>query len=334
MSNDKGIILPDAPAIPGLYFRQFRDESDFAAMVTVIEACQEYDKVDPLSSQAGIPTVAELTESFAAAENINLNQDMLIVLLADQVIGFQWLRWWTQADDTWVYYHRGRILPGWRGRGIGTSTLRWAERRIRELAQIHPTNGRAVFRANTTSHEKEYNELLLTEGYLPIHSFVELGFDDSNKLPEKMMPPGFTLKPAVPADYRKIWEANEEAFEEEWGHRRVTDVDYIKFLGNPNFNPSLWQIAWRDDEVAGVALSEITERGVGEITELSVRKHWRGEGLARALAIHALHALKRQDVKQIRIFTDADDPFGARTLYESIGFRVLTEYIRYQKHVD
>lgn len=329
----ENVILPDAPAIPGLNFRQFRDESDFAAMVAVIEDCQGHDKVDPLSSQAGIPTVAELTESFASAENIDLNHDMLIVAIENRVIGFQWVRWWTQADETWVYYHRGRILPDWRGKGIGTATLHWAERRIRELAKIHPTNGQAVFRANTTSHEKEYNELLLTEGYLPIHSFMELGFDDSNPLPAKTLPEGFSLKPAMPVDYRKIWQANEEAFEEEWGHRRVTDADYIRFLGNPNFNPSLWQIAWRDDEVAGVALSEITERGVGEITDLSVRKDWRGEGLARALIIHALYALKSRDVKQIRIFTDADDPFGARTLYESVGFRILTEYIRYQKDV-
>lgn len=333
MSDDKNVRLPDAPPISGLSFRQFRDESDFAALVSVIESCQVHDKVDPLSSQAGIPTVAELTESFATAENIDLNQDMLIVLLNDRVIGFQWVRWWTQADGTWVYYHRGRIIPEWRGQGIGTATLRWAERRIRELAEIHPTNGLAVFRANTTSHEKEYNELLLTEGYLPIHSFIELGFDDANPLPEKTLPEDFKLKSAMPADYRKIWEANEEAFAEEWGHRRATDADYIKFLGNPNFNPSLWQIAWRDDEVAGVALAEITERGVGEITDLSVRKHWRGEGLARTLVICAVHALKSRDVKQIRIFTDADDPFGARTLYESVGFRLLTEYIRYQKDV-
>jgi len=333
MSDDNRVILPDAPAIPELNFRRFRDEADFAAMVAVIEACQGHDKVDPLSSQAGIPTIAELTESFATAENIDLNQDMLIVLIADMVIGFQWVRWWTQADETWVYYHRGRILPDWRGKGIGTATLRWAERRIRELAQIHPTGGKAVFRANTTSHEKEYNELLLTEGYLPIHSFIELGYDDSNPLSAKELPENFTLKPAVPVDYRNIWLANEEAFEEEWGRRRTTDADYIRFLGNPNFNPSLWQIAWRDGEVAGVALSEITERGVGEITDLSVRKKWRGEGLARALVVHALYALKGRDVKQIRIFTDADDPFGARTLYESVGFRVLTEYIRYQKNV-
>lgn len=332
MSQD--VQLPNAPALPGLRFRHFENEADFAAMVTVIEGCQEHDQVDPLSPEAGIPSVQELSESFSQAENINLHKDLLLVELDGQIIGFQWLRWWSQADGTWIYYHRGRILPQWRGRGMGTATLRWAEGRIRELAQDHPTRGKAVFRANTTSHEKEYNELLLTEGYSPIHSFIELGFDIAQPLPHVDIPNGFKLKLVKPEHYRAIWEANEEAFADEWGHRDRTELDYVRFLGNPNFDPSLWQIAWHEDEIAGVALCEITERGVGEISDLSVRKPFRAQGLARALIVHATRALIERQPKHVRIFTDTDDPFGARNLYESVGFRVLTEYIRYQKPVE
>lgn len=328
------VNLPDAPPLPGLNFRLFRGEADFAAMVAVIEGCQENDKVDPLSPEAGIPSVSELAASFSQAENIDLHRDVLLVELDQRVIGFQWLRWWTQADGTWIYYHRGRVLPQWRGRGIGTATLRWAERRIRELARLHPTNGRAVFRANTTSHEKEYNELLLNEGYTPIHSFIELGYDDTRPLPDADLPDGFTLRAAQPDHYRQIWEANEEAFEDEWGRRPPTEHDYIRFLGNPNFDPSLWQVAWAGETIAGVALCEINERGVGEITDLSVRKPYRNQGLARVLIVQAVRTLKARQPKHIRIFTDSSDPFGARKLYESVGFRVLTEYIRYQKPIE
>ena len=117
--------------------------------------------------------------------------------------------------------------------------------------------------------------------------------------------------------------------------RRVTNEDYIIFIGDiigkPGFDPALWQVAWCEDTIAGVVLSEITERGVGEISELSVRKQWRGLGLGRALLIHALHAMGDRNLAHIRIFTDVDH---ARKLYESVGFDVLTEYIRYQKPVD
>lgn len=335
MSDDRIVVLDDAPTIDGLIFRYFRDDQDFAALVAVIEACQEYDQVDPLSSEAGLPTVEELSQSFSEADNIDLDTDMLLVELNGQVIGFQWVRWWEQADGTWVYYHRGRVVPDWREHGIGAATLKWAEKRIRERVAGHGSAGKAVYRANTTSHEAAYNQLLLESGYVPVHSFVEMGFDPDVPLPEKKMPEGFALKPAGVEDYRAIWEANEEAFEEEWGHRRATDEDYIVFLGNivgnPGFDPALWQVAWRDEAIAGVALCEITPRGVGEISELSVRQQWRNHGLGRALLISALHALRLRGVEPIRIFTDVDN---ARRLYESVGFRALTDYIRYQKPVQ
>ena len=329
------ITLPDAPAIPDLIFRYFADTADFESLVAVIDACQEYDKVDPLSSEAGLPSVSELAESFETADNIDLHKDMLLVSIAGEIVGFQWVRWWDQADDTRIYYHRGRVVPRWRNHGIGTATMHWAESRIRELVREHGTVGKAVFQANTTSREAAYNELLLAEGYAPVHTFVEMGFDMDQPLPDPFMPSGFELRPVTTEHYRAIWLANEEAFEEEWGHRRATDEDYLIFLGNivgnPGFDPVLWQVAWHDDEVAGVALCEITERGVGEISELSVRRQWRERGLGRALLTLALHAMAERDVKAIRIYTDVDN---ARTLYASVGFRVLTEYIRYQKPVD
>ena len=143
-------ILPDVPDIPALRCRYFADEADFEALLAVIEACEEHDRIDPLSSEAGLPTLEELAASFTTAENIDLDKDLLLVCLGYEVIGFQWVRWWPQADDTWVYYHRGRVVPRWRNHGIGTATMHWAENRIRQLVAEHGTQGVAIFQANTT----------------------------------------------------------------------------------------------------------------------------------------------------------------------------------------
>src|SRR5690606_19299756 len=112
------VSLPDSPDIPDLTFRYFRDEKDFESLVAVIEACQQHDHVDPLSSEAGLPSVEELSASFSSADNIDLSKDMLLVNRGEQVIGFQWVRWWEQADGTRIYYHRGRVIPEWREHGI------------------------------------------------------------------------------------------------------------------------------------------------------------------------------------------------------------------------
>jgi GNAT superfamily N-acetyltransferase len=156
-------MLPNAPDIPNLCFRYFADNSDFDALVAVIEACQAHDQVDPLSTEAGIPTVEEVTKSFSEADNIDLYHDMLLACVGEEIVGFQWVRHWEQADGTWVYYHRGRVVPHWRQRGIGTATMRWAEARIETLVDQHNTRGRAVMQANTTMHEGPYNEVLLKD---------------------------------------------------------------------------------------------------------------------------------------------------------------------------
>lgn len=336
MTGYRFIELPNAPQIEGLKFRYFHDDSDFVALLGVIEASQIHDKVDPLSPDAGIPTVDELRESFATAENITLETDMLIVMLHDEVIGFQWVRWWDLAEGTWIYYHRGRVVPQWRAQGIGTATLRWVEQRAYELASEHGTLGKAVLRANTTQHEAHYNELLAEKGYMPVHSFIELGYVDSlGLLPERFAPEGYHFRPVTKEDYRAIWEANEEAFAEEWGHREPDKNAYIRFLTKimtvEGFDPALWQVAWHGEEVAGVALCEITTRGVAEISDLSVRPAHRQQGLGLSLLVNSVHTLKEAGYPHIRLFTDTDDVFGARSLYESIGFRLLTQYIRYQK---
>lgn len=330
------VHLPDAPPLPGLGFRFFHDESDFAAMVAVIAACQEDDQIDPLSPEAGIPTVEELAESFVMAEHFDLQRDLLLITQDERVIGFQWVRWWTEADGTRVYYHRGRLASAWRSPSLSAAVLHWAERRSQELAT--QAGGVAVLQANAAVHERDYNQLLLAEGYTPVHSFVELAYDCASSPSDIPLPAGFERRPVLPQHYRAIWEASEEAFADEWGRREPDPAAFLKFLTNlftnPRFDPDLWQIAWHGDEVAGAALCEVTARGVGQISELSVRARWRGRGLARALLVAAVRALQARGLAHIRVFTDSDDSLGARTLYESVGFRAVTEYIRYRKPLE
>jgi mycothiol synthase len=339
MTGYRIIQLPNAPAIEGLQFRFFHDEHDFEGLVQVIEACQIHDKVDPLSPDAGIPTVDELRDSFQTAENMTLETDLLIVTLHDTVIGFQWVRWWDQENGPFIYYHRGRVVPEWRAHGIGTATLLWAEQRAYELALTHNTLGNAILRANTTQYEGPYNELLANKGYMPVHSFIEMGYDESlGMLPEPAMPEGFTLRPVTKEHYRAVWTANEEAFVDEYEHRASDNSAYARFLtkliSTPGYDPALWQVAWQGDEIAGVALCEITERNVAEITDLSVRPAYRDQGLGLALLVQMVHTLREAGYEHIRLFTDTDDVFGARKLYEGVGFRLLTQYIRYQKALE
>lgn len=61
------------------------------------------------------------------------------MVLDGSVVGYATIRWWQERDDTWLYLHRGHLLPGHRGQGIGSAMLSWAEERIRRLVELHGT---------------------------------------------------------------------------------------------------------------------------------------------------------------------------------------------------
>jgi ribosomal protein S18 acetylase RimI-like enzyme len=292
-----------------LIFRSFKSDTDYQSILAVREGCVEWDNVDPLSLEEGLPTLKELALMFSPARNPNLDKTLCLVEVDSKVIGYHWIRWWQHANGI-SYWHKGHLLPAWRGRGIGTAMCHWAESSIRA--------------------EKEANALLLNEGYEPYHSLIEL-VHDLQHLPARFVPNNFTLHPALAEHYRSIWEANEEVFEDEPERSLPSEEAYQEFLHQPNFDPALWQVIWADDQVAGVALCEILKNNVGHICQLSVQQRWRRKSIGYALLTNALHTFQERGVKQIRVCIDSDSPFGTQRLHERVGFYTLKEHISYKK---
>ena len=65
-----------------------------------------------------------------------------------------------------------------------------------------------------------------------------------------------------------------------------------------------------------------------------MRKAWQRRGIARALMVAALQGLYDRGIMQVRLVTDAADGRGARSLYESFGFREAKQHIVYRKPLD
>lgn len=323
------IQIPGAPHIPDLSFRLFRDESDYPNIVALHEGCAEADQVDPVSSLEGIPTVQTIARSMAILKNFNPQKDMIFAEVAGQVVGHRWIHWMVEQDGTWLYMHRGLVLPAWRSRGIGSALVRWAEMRIREINAGHPSEGRGVYAASASSTEKAAESALFDAGYIPVWRLVDMVLDNTFELPIPEVPEGFVIHPATSDHYRAAWNAHKEAWADAWGATQPSEVEYQLFRSKIA-EPELLQIAWMGDEIAGVALCEISRKG-GEIMEPSVRPAYRRHGVGRALLLSALHLLKARGIQNIRLFTDAKPGSGSKAMYESVGFKALKEHIRYRK---
>jgi ribosomal protein S18 acetylase RimI-like enzyme len=148
----------------------------------------------------------------------------------------------------------------------------------------------------------------------------------------------------LPADYRKIWDAHQEAFRDHWGYREATEEEYQGWLTSPTFDASLWQVAWapgasgRSDQVAGMVLNFIPhdENAVlglkrGWTDPISVRRPWRKIGLAKALILRSLKLLKAQGMTEAMLGVDMQNPNGALQLYESCGFKPMRRSTTYRK---
>ena len=129
--------------------------------------------------------------------------------------------------------------------------------------------------------------------------------------------------------HRAVWEADKEAFADHWGGMDFSDQAFRRYFSGPDFEPDLWRVAWDGDDVAGSVANVImreynaqTGSRRGLLAGVSVRRAWRGRGLARALVAQSLVALRERGMREAVLGVDADNPTGALGVYEANGFVV------------
>lgn len=321
--------------IPDLIFRPARGETDADALLAVQRGCETQDGIDPLSSTESPATRDGVLRGLRAAVAGGQQDRYVIAQVGEGVIGYGRVVDWTELDGMRVYLHLGWVLPAWRGRGVGTRLLRRLEARIRQAAA--EGGGPWEFAANATSTDPQSTQLLLDNGYRPGYTVLEMGLDwpaFEASLDRAQWPSGFELRPVTAEKAPAIARSVDEAYAGEYpGNRYRTNMnvaDYAAEIVQPPFDPSLIQVAWNGDEVAGQVIPVI-ERGRAEIYEVSVRPAYRRRGLARALLTRALLDLRARGIGVVRLHTVAEFPSRARDLYETLGFRVLKEFPRYRK---
>jgi ribosomal protein S18 acetylase RimI-like enzyme len=160
-------------------------------------------------------------------------------------------------------------------------------------------------------------------------------------IPDFPLPDEIEVRPVHPDHYRRIWEADTEAFRDHWGFSEPTEEDYVSWLDDKViFQPELWQIAWdmETDEIAGQVRTFIhhgenekfsRKRGYTEF--ISVRRPRRRRGLARALIALSLKAQQAAGMVESALGVDSENLSGATRIYEECGFRVVRKSTIYRK---
>jgi ribosomal protein S18 acetylase RimI-like enzyme len=330
--------IAEAPDVPGLRFRHFRGESDFPHMVKVIERANEADGLEEVS------TVENMRESYANLRHSDPYQDVVIIEGNGEVVGYKRVEWWAELDGTLIYAHFYNLAPEWRSKELERALVRHSEARLREKAQEenHSTEVARLFDTGSYSIQTDKVEVLLEEGYEPVRHWFDMVRPDLENLPDIPMPEGLETRPVTPDQYRAVWEAEVEAFQDHWGMDQTEEGDFERWMHAwpITFQPHLWQVAWdiETNQVAGMVrnfiINEENERygrKRGYTENISVRRPWRRRGLARALIASSFRLLKEKGMEQAALGVDTENPSGALQLYQSMGFEEIRHGSSYRK---
>jgi mycothiol synthase len=317
--------------VPGVTYRLLRNDADYQHIADIVRAAHTGDGIDWIKDAATLQVEHEHRTGH------DPRRDVVFAEVDGEPVGYGEAIPEKQGDVA-VYYTGGRVIPQFRHRGIGRSLLRRNEARLREIAAENADAGERAFGSWILDAEAGAAQLLVSEGYVPIRYGFGMRRPTLDQLPDAALPAGLEIRPVSIDHHRAIFDADNEAFRDSWGHGEATDEDFIAMFAAPDLDTSLWRVAWDGNDVAGVVITEIPKSenqalriARGWLHRVSVRRQWRRRGLATALIVSALAGLRDAGMNEAMLGVDSENPTGALQLYESLGFAVHDRATTYRK---
>ncbi len=228
------------------------------------------------------------------------------------------------------------VSPDYRGRGIGTHLLGMAEDwAYRRLASVSNETQVTVW-TRVSARNEAAQRILVNAEYTLTRTFqtmqIEMAGIDSAPEPPDIQ--GIEIRTFRPGEDEQVaYQADEEAFVDEWGKTPRTFEVWARRLGmDSHFDPGLCFLAWDGDEVAGAAFCESLP-DQGWIHHVGVRRPWRRSGIGTALTLRCLGEFYNRGQYVVRLNVDAHSLTGANFLYERLGMVPVEAYHFYEKEI-
>jgi GNAT superfamily N-acetyltransferase len=237
----------------------------------------------------------------------------------------------------------GCVRQGFESQGIGSHLLDWGEARARHAIERCPEGARVSMQVQTTPTHQPTLRLFQKKGLTPVrYSWIMLT-ELNGTPPEPIWPEGIRIETYQNfTDLEAIVRAVDEAFADHWGYvDRSGDPERMKRVQHsletdPDFDPTLWYLAFARDEIAAVALCGPKmgeDRQTGFVQTLGVRRPWRRQGLGLALLHLAFGEFHRRGYAAVGLGVDTQNLSGATRLYEKAGMRAISELAVYEKEL-
>ncbi|HSL43996.1 MAG TPA: GNAT family N-acetyltransferase [Anaerolineales bacterium] len=228
----------------------------------------------------------------------------------------------------------GCVHPEFRGRGIGSSLLEKIAERAQAEMELATPDVRVFIQSLINNKDEAGHSLLRNNGYSPVRYYWRMEIKLQEALGSVTFPAGIEMRPFIKDEHAvAVWQADNEAFRDHWdSHDRTYEEWFHGKFSNPNFDPTLWLIAWDGNEVAGFSQNRF-RNGIGWIGTIAVRRPWRGKGLGIALMRHTFGEFYKRGTATIGLGVDSANITGATRLYQRAGMYVASEFAMYEKEL-
>lgn len=230
------------------------------------------------------------------------------------------------------------IDPDVRGLGVEALLVEHALRRAGKIIEEAGRDATTRLIVYVTGRDEDQRLILETRGLRRVRRSAQLMRTVLDDIPDVPIPTGFEVRPISDHDqvmHRRVFDADAHAFADSYGQQAKSEAEFDEFIHMPTFDPTLWRVAFRGDDIAGQVLSYMGERAPdgsrsGWIALVAVQPEYRRLGLARALLAASLRAVRDNGATSAALGVDTQNPNQALTLYESLGFRIVSETYEYE----
>jgi len=242
-------------------------------------------------------------------------------------------------DDIWGFCLT--VHPDVRDGDAGPRLLQAAWERA--LARRDECKGRAAWFQTEVNANATWLNALFEQCGLSIARYelrMRCALAESN-IPPLVASDGITLRVLVhPQDDHAVNAALGDAFHDSWGAVELSDNDFAHIFESGYAQPEASVVAWAGDEVVGACLNDFSPARFervgareGWLSSLGVRRAWRKRGLATAILTESLQQALSRGLQAVALDVDAENPNGAKRLYERVGFREVERFHVYRKRI-
>jgi len=307
---------------------------DLPAVVDVLNRSEAADRLDRGTSEQ------ELGQSWTSP-GVKPERHAFLAIVDSEVIGYGRIQLLAGNEETGfsTFHCAGRVLPSWRGRGVGTRIVAECERRAR--SRIDEATTRTVYLdAFSDKRQRDVAELYAAFGLRPVRYFFDMVYDAVETPAEPHYPPGYGSRTFIRGqDEETMLRVMNTAFEDHWGFVPFPLEDWLYWVNARVFDPELTVLGLGPGgDVVGECLCMVDSvrnrrrgREEGWVDSLGVLQEHREKGLGCALLLDGMRRLRGRGCTHLLLGVDSENPTGALGLYESAGFREWKTQVNFRK---